>query len=301
MSSRPPRAISSTSPPRHLVGSPARRPPASAPPEGGTRGEVTLGRRGYAAPMKLRIDELAAHAGTTSRNVRAYQARGLLPPPELQGRTGYYGEEHLNRLRVIGDLQERGFSLEAIRQTLDAWATGGDLGSLLGFEHLISAPLTDEAPARLTLEEVVARFPEARDDPALVERAVSLGLITPQDDGDLEAPSPMVVDAGAQLVRIGVPLADVLDLVEAIQRDVADIADRFLAMVSEHVVAPIVEGHPDAQPVDEVLTTLRQLRPIALEVVRPFLAQAMRQAIDRTVANQAEQLDAIARDDDQAS
>src|SRR5688572_32947962 len=94
--------------------------------------------------MKLRIDELAHRAGTTSRNVRAYQARGLLPPPELSGRTGYYSEEHLRRLELIAELQERGFSLEAIRHTLEAWSQGGDLGHLVGFRHILTAPLLEE-------------------------------------------------------------------------------------------------------------------------------------------------------------
>lgn len=34
---------------------------------------------------EYRIDELAHAAGTTSRNVRAYRERGLLPPPRKRG------------------------------------------------------------------------------------------------------------------------------------------------------------------------------------------------------------------------
>ncbi|MDT7598572.1 MAG: hypothetical protein QOK26_649, partial [Pseudonocardiales bacterium] len=41
---------------------------------------------------EYRIDELARFAGTTSRNVRAYQERGLLPPPRKEGRVGIYTE-----------------------------------------------------------------------------------------------------------------------------------------------------------------------------------------------------------------
>jgi DNA-binding transcriptional MerR regulator len=236
--------------------------------------------------MKLRIDELAARAGTTSRNVRAYQARGLLPPPDLEGRTGYYGEEHLTRLKLIDELQERGFSLEAIRHVLDTWASGGDLGQLLGFEALVTAPLSDEPPARYEFEELADRFPEVRTDARLVTRSLALGLIKERPDGSLEAPSPLLVDAGAELVRIGVPLAAVLDLVEALQVDAADVADRFLNLVSEHLLTPIAEGRHDHPPVDDVIAALQRLRPIAVEVIRPFVAQAMRRAIDRTLEEQ---------------
>jgi len=43
----------------------------------------------------MTIDELARAAGTTVRNVRVYQDRGLLAPPERRGRLGLYGPDHL--------------------------------------------------------------------------------------------------------------------------------------------------------------------------------------------------------------
>ena len=68
---------------------------------------------------RLTIDELARRAGMTVRNVRAHQSRGLLPPPEIRGRTGYYGAEHADRLELIKDLQAEGFSLEVIGRILE--------------------------------------------------------------------------------------------------------------------------------------------------------------------------------------
>jgi DNA-binding transcriptional MerR regulator len=241
--------------------------------------------------MRMRIDELATAAGTTSRNVRAYQQRGLLPAPELEGRTGFYGEEHLHRLRIIDELQHRGFSLEAIRQTLDIWSRGGDLGDLLGFQHLLTAPLTDEQPAASTLDELAERFPEVQDRPELVERAVALRVIETADDGSVVVPSPMILEAGAELVRLGVSLDVVLDLVAAIREDVDDIARRFLTLVSDHLLAPVLAGHEDAIGTSELVAALQKLRPIAIEVVRPFLAQALAAEIERTVRAQAGGLD----------
>ena len=57
--------------------------------------------------------------GMTVRNVRAHQSRGLLPPPEVRGRTGYYGPEHVARIELIRELQADGFNLDLIRQLLD--------------------------------------------------------------------------------------------------------------------------------------------------------------------------------------
>jgi hypothetical protein len=53
------------------------------------------------ATAELTIDELAQRTGMTVRNVRAHQSRGLLPPPEVRGRTGFYGPEHVSRLELI--------------------------------------------------------------------------------------------------------------------------------------------------------------------------------------------------------
>ena len=64
----------------------------------------------------MNVDELAHAAGLVVSTVRLYQSRGLLPPPTKRGRVGWYGPDHLARLRLIADLQERGFSLAAIRE-----------------------------------------------------------------------------------------------------------------------------------------------------------------------------------------
>ncbi len=80
-------------------------------------------------PHKLTIDQLAAAAGTTSRRVRSLQTMGLLPHPELHGRTGLYGPFHLERLRAILRLQDRGFSLESLGELFAALDAGRSLAS----------------------------------------------------------------------------------------------------------------------------------------------------------------------------
>src|SRR5205823_1789175 len=71
------------------------------------------------SPNQLTIEQLAAQSGMSVRNIRAHQARGLLDPPEVRARVGYYGPEHLEQLRLIRDLQEDGFNLGAIKRLLD--------------------------------------------------------------------------------------------------------------------------------------------------------------------------------------
>ena len=66
------------------------------------------------ADLRLTIGELAEAAGMTVRNVRNHRSRGLIGPPALVARTGYYGAEHLERLKLIRAMQAEGFNLEAI-------------------------------------------------------------------------------------------------------------------------------------------------------------------------------------------
>src|SRR5947209_6020823 len=100
------------------------------------------------------IDDLAHEAGTTVRNVRAYQHRGLLAPPRRVGRAGVYDDGHLARLRMIASLLERGYGLANIAELIAAWESGQDLGQLIGLEVALAAPWSDETPVWVTAEEL---------------------------------------------------------------------------------------------------------------------------------------------------
>src|SRR3990170_758885 len=89
---------------------------------------------GAAPSDEMRLDDLAAAAGVATSTVRLYRQRGLLPPPRLVGRTGWFGEHHLARLRLIARLQDEGFSLAGIGRLLETWERGRDLGDLVGVE-----------------------------------------------------------------------------------------------------------------------------------------------------------------------
>jgi DNA-binding transcriptional MerR regulator len=84
--------------------------------------------------IDLTIDELAAASGTTARRVRSLQTLGLLPHPELRGRTGLYGPAHRDRLAAILRLQDKGFSLESLGILFAALDGGRSLADVLGVE-----------------------------------------------------------------------------------------------------------------------------------------------------------------------
>jgi DNA-binding transcriptional MerR regulator len=80
----------------------------------------------------LTIDELAAATGTTTRRIRSLQTLGLLPHPDLRGRTGLYTGAHQQRLAAILRLQQAGFSLESLGLLFDALQAGRSLAAALG-------------------------------------------------------------------------------------------------------------------------------------------------------------------------
>lgn len=108
-------------------------------------------------------------AGTESRpadhTIRLYQKRGLLPGPRLVGRTGFY-ESHLNRLGLIGRLQEQGFSLAGIGQLVQSWEQGRDLTDLIGLEAQLNGLVNRRRELWLEPVELAARFPPMASRPS---------------------------------------------------------------------------------------------------------------------------------------
>src|SRR3954454_19974722 len=91
----------------------------------------------------------------TVRNIRAHQSRGLLPPPEIEGRTGYYGPNHVARLELIAEMQADGFNLTAIQKLL-ANAAGSE-SDVLGFKRALTS-WDEEEPEFVTVDELAERL-----------------------------------------------------------------------------------------------------------------------------------------------
>jgi len=231
----------------------------------------------------MTIDELSRQSGVTSRNIRAYQTRGLLPPPRVEGRVGYYDDSHLARLRYINSLQERGFSLAAIQALLEAWDEGRDLTDVLGFEEALTAPWTDEKPERVPLDRLLELFPEAAEDPSLLDRSLQLGLLVAAGE-EFEAPSPRLLRVGAELVAAGIPLTAALDEYERLIADAARIATRFVELFEANLWEPFVAAGLPAERLSELTEALQRVRPLAAATMEATLAHAMERAVAASAA-----------------
>ncbi|MBA4242863.1 MAG: MerR family transcriptional regulator [Pseudomonas sp.] len=242
-----------------------------------------------AAVAEYTVDELAQAAQTTVRNVRAYQDRGLLPPPERRGRVGIYSGEHLARLRLIGQLLERGYSIANIRELFEAWSQGRDLAHVLGLEQAIRGPGEPEQPGRLEFAELQAIFADDLDD-ELIDRAQAMGLL--QFAGDhLSVPSPRLFAAGVELYRAGIPLSALLDELESIRRHVEQVSTGIVQMIVGHLVNPLLQSAlPRADQLEDLSTQLLRLRPLVEQVVEAELARGLPVAANRELSERVHRL-----------
>ena len=230
---------------------------------------------------RLTIDQLAQATGMTVRNIRNHQSRGLLPPPEVVARTGYYGPEHVERLNLIREMQAEGFNLNAIKRLL---AAGDD--QLTRFRRAISAPGEGEAAEIIDADELADRFGET--DRRTLAKAEELEVLVPLGDGRWEVPSPSLLRAAEEAVEQGIDLAAALDAVERVRRNCGSISRTFVRLFLEELWKP-VRNAPDGETRwPEVAEAIEKLRPAASETVTALFRQTLAAEIEAAFARELE-------------
>ena len=235
---------------------------------------------GAPAPTKaaLTIDDLARVSGVTVRNIRAYQARGLLPPPEVRARTGFYGSGHEARLELIKDLQAEGVKLDTIKRLLDT--TGGSTEEVVAFIRRLRKVFAGEDRQISDLGELAERFP-GTDETAL-KRALKMGLLREVGDGQYEEISPRLMRAAQDLHELGIPLARSLDVVDQLGRHAGGIARVYVDLFLDEVWKPFDSSGRPAEQWPRVYETVERLRHISGEAMVAVLEMAISERLDVT-------------------
>lgn len=235
-----------------------------------------------AADEEYTVDELAARAQMTVRNVRAYASRGLIEAPRLEGRTGYYGREHLQRLQLIRQLIERGFTLAAIEKAIQNAPHAA--GHALDLITILDQPDSSE-PEIMTRDDLAALAGVHRDD-TLIESLVGLGLVEKLDSDRVRLIEPTVVRAGAAAVTLGLAPETVIALFPLLQTHLRTIADVFVREVVKELVQPFIDaGFPD-EDWPRVIGLVESLLPIASQVTLGIFRAEFRESIDVEVGEQ---------------
>jgi DNA-binding transcriptional MerR regulator len=213
------------------------------------------------------LDDLASEAGVATTTVRLYQNKGLLPRPALVGRTGWYDETHLARLRLIARLRQEGYSLAGIGRLLETWQDGRSLEDIVGVERQLDAVLHPQRAVVLTVEELLGRFPADGITSELLQRAAALGLIDAGEDGRLRVADERFLSTGAALLELGVPAEVVLGEWEALVTITDAAAARFIDLFERWVLPAEWRLNLDAARTAELSLSLARLRRIADDVV----------------------------------
>lgn len=229
-------------------------------------------------PGRYRVDELARLAATTVRNVRAYQDRGLLPPPQRVGRVGWYSDAHLARLRLIGELLSRGYTLANIGELIEGWIGGRDITEVLGLEAALIAPWGERESELLTRAELEHLF---GSDAGLVEEALQRGLLSSDAEGRYRI-DRRLLEAAAILVQAGVPAGTLIELGSEIRIAADGIARRYVETISNHVVGDAAAPRAP-EDLRRLADLVNRLRPLATGVVAAALSEALERRIGAEV------------------
>jgi DNA-binding transcriptional MerR regulator len=238
---------------------------------------------------QLTIEQLAAETGMTVRNIRAHQARGLLAPPEVRLRVGYYGAEHVAQLRLIRELQDEGFNLAGIKRLLDDETATAE--RLTRFRQALVQSAAVEPPETLTTADLDRRFRvSAADAPQVLERAQRLGVLVAAGEDRWEVPSPTLLAVAEQVVAGGVSLDGALAVFEQIERHCDAVSAAFVSLFMTEVWQPFAADGMPADRWAQVDAAVERLRPLASQALLAIFGQRMSAQIDAAFGQLSDRL-----------
>ena len=215
--------------------------------------------------MRYRVEQVAAACDVSVDTVRYYQSRGLLPPPEREGRVAWYGPGHAERILDIRSLQRKGLTLAAIKRALD-----GELGPADADLAAAVASARGEVPEEelLTLEEFSSRSGVPASLIQAVEReGIRFGIT---QDGETRYTSADIdtVRGALRLLEFGLPLGELLALARAANEAMVALAVRAVELFDEHVRKPIRDtASSDREAAEQLVQAFDTLLPAVTDLV----------------------------------
>jgi DNA-binding transcriptional MerR regulator len=250
------------------------------------------------------IDELAVAAGLPTRTVRHYQSEGALPPPRREGRAALYDTTHLERLRLIGRLQDRGLRLDAIRDALRQVERGHlSLEAWLGLGEQVRAAWSDDSPALLADPELEEQFGYLQ--PGLFAALMRFDLIRRPDASAAGTgrsgsprtylvPSPRLLRIVLALREAGIDVETSTGALEFLRKQQRRTADDFVS----YLLRRTGKGFARKGTPQDVANAVAALRAHTVQAAELLFAQEMERAV-RAAFDQGQPR--FARSDDQPS
>jgi DNA-binding transcriptional MerR regulator len=229
---------------------------------------------------QYRVQEVADLAGITVELLRSYQSKGLLPAPRHEGRVAWYGERHLERLRLIRDLKDRGYSLRAIERALERGAEQPD-------EAAAVAELPEE---RLTLAELADR---TRVPPAMLRSLQASGVLRPRRSGRKWWYTDADVSAVRMLLSLlggGLPMEEFMRVASVQLATAQSVAKGAVDLFMTYARAPLLEaGLPQREEAERMVAALRLMMHAATALMTYNFQRMVLAAAQRVVEEQGSQ------------
>ncbi len=225
---------------------------------------------------EYRINDLAHISGVSVRNIRVYQDRGLLPPPVIKGRTGWYYDEHLVRLNLVSRMLERGYTFATISELLTAAHHGMTVEHVLRGGPKRGRFQTLKRAATITIAELRKSLNASDRTIALSQK---LGLLVKEGAG-FAVTNPELLEGAETLVKGGLDVDVLLDRWLRVQNDLEDVAHSFVSMITDRFVDASLLGLDDVE-IGKISELIRRVRPLAHEIVDSTFTKAL----DKEISN----------------
>lgn len=231
----------------------------------------------------LTVDQLAARVGMTVRNVRAYAARGLLPPPRLVGRTGFYGPQHVSRLQLVRDLLAQGYTLGAVQKAVES--EGATTAGSVALSKALLAPWLPEAPQETDVAEIAERagVEDVDATAVVVAELTAMGVLEDLGGGRLRVLDPGLLDAGVRGVRLGLSAAALVTAQRRVVELVTEAAEVYVAMFRDTVWADYVAAGSPPEGFARIQEVVEGLPPVAAAALLSSFRTAMAAAVSAEI------------------
>ena len=226
----------------------------------------------------LTLEQLSELSGVPARTIRYYQAEKLLDRPDRDrkdARMARYGTRHVERLRLVGELRDRGLKLPAIRTLVQEGDASARVADWLGLDDQLRGSWGPDVPRLVSRDELAVL---TKDTPPGTQGVFEdSGLLVRQGDAWL-LPAPSLLELCVQLISDGVEIDLVLDAGKILQRHLGKAADELVDLFVGATRAGFGRGsEPDV--------LVNALRPSAGDAARIIFAQQLERAIAALLAD----------------
>jgi DNA-binding transcriptional MerR regulator len=229
--------------------------------------------------VRYRVEQLASACDVSVDTIRYYQSRGLVPPPERQGRIAWYDEAHAERIQQVRALQRKGLTLAAVARVLGNGKDAPDADLALAVAVARGESLDTEL---LSLEEFAARSGVPASLIQAVEReGIELGR---RVDGEVRYTGAdiEIVRGALRLLEYGLPLSDLLALARDTNEAMVGLAARAVELFDRHVRKPIIDTAGSREVAAEQLVE-------AFDVLLPAVTNLVADHFRRVLLAEAEE------------